>query len=612
MASTRSRIAVAVLAYAAAATVHAAPCADFTDVDDTSPFCGSVTFLKNRGITVGCNPAGTLYCPLDPVNRLAMAAFMNRLADALFPLNCAPGQVMKWNGAAWTCSNDVVGGSGGGGTVTSVLAGTGLQGSPNPITGAGALNIAPEFQLPQGCANGQVAKSNGAGGWTCAADAGGGTGTVTQVNTGTGLAGGPITSTGTVSIAAGGVGTTQLADGAVTAGKLAPGAVGSSALATGLASARPVYVERNIDAAGTGEFVSIVTGVDGLPLIAYYAQSTGDLKVAHCETVDCASTTITTLDSAGDVGRYVSAVVQRDGLVAIAYYDVSNTSLKIAFCGNVRCTTAAFSVVDNSNDVGKFASMTLDEGGFLQISYFDETLDDLKLASCGAAPCSTLFDWTIRTVASTGSVGRGTAITNGFDDALRIAYYDASVNAVRLARCAPNLCDSPAVSTLHPLTVGRVAEGLAITLNHSGAPIVTFIDRAIGGQGSMRIVVCDSADCAAPLVRIGGSTNIEVHSTAVTVPYDNRPVALGASSPGSQDCEATGATSGASGTLRKCIDEACTATATINPSSAGGGAVALNSTGFPIFAWRRCGTSGSRLAVLHCASPTCLGHTRAR
>ncbi|MFO1303328.1 MAG: tail fiber domain-containing protein [Burkholderiales bacterium] len=79
---------------------------------------------------------------------------------------CATSQVPKWNGAAWICAAD----ANSGGTVTSVAAGTGLAGGP--ITATGALAVATSFQLPQGCANGQVAKSNGSGAWACAADNG--------------------------------------------------------------------------------------------------------------------------------------------------------------------------------------------------------------------------------------------------------------------------------------------------------------------------------------------------------------------------------------------------------------------------------------------------------
>jgi hypothetical protein len=62
----------------------AAPCAGFTDVDATSPFCANVEWLKNRGITLGCTSA-MFFCPGDPVSRVAMAAFMSRLGNALEP-----------------------------------------------------------------------------------------------------------------------------------------------------------------------------------------------------------------------------------------------------------------------------------------------------------------------------------------------------------------------------------------------------------------------------------------------------------------------------------------------------------------------------------------------
>lgn len=74
---------------ASALAVLAAPaqgqsCAGFTDVPSSSTFCPNVQWLKNRSITLGCT-SPTLYCPGDAVSRLAMAAFMNRLGQALTP-----------------------------------------------------------------------------------------------------------------------------------------------------------------------------------------------------------------------------------------------------------------------------------------------------------------------------------------------------------------------------------------------------------------------------------------------------------------------------------------------------------------------------------------------
>ena len=89
-------IATTVLSMTAMPEALAAPCAGFTDVDDTSGFCPNVEWLKNRAITLGCTST-TVYCPNDPVSRLAMAAFMNRLGTALTPIqvrvDIAPGAV---------------------------------------------------------------------------------------------------------------------------------------------------------------------------------------------------------------------------------------------------------------------------------------------------------------------------------------------------------------------------------------------------------------------------------------------------------------------------------------------------------------------------------------
>ena len=72
------------LAGLVAPAAHAAPCAGFSDVEDTHPFCRNIEWIKNRKVTLGCTT--TTYCPNDSVSRLQMAAFMNRLGTALTPL----------------------------------------------------------------------------------------------------------------------------------------------------------------------------------------------------------------------------------------------------------------------------------------------------------------------------------------------------------------------------------------------------------------------------------------------------------------------------------------------------------------------------------------------
>ncbi len=70
--------AIAIAATGLATSAIAAPCDGFTDVDSANiTYCTAVTYLKDRGITLGCT--GTTYCPNDYVTRLQMALFLQRM-----------------------------------------------------------------------------------------------------------------------------------------------------------------------------------------------------------------------------------------------------------------------------------------------------------------------------------------------------------------------------------------------------------------------------------------------------------------------------------------------------------------------------------------------------
>jgi hypothetical protein len=79
----------------------------FIDVPDTDPMCPDITWIADRGITLGCaevNGGQRLFCPANNVQRNQMAAFLQRLGESLFPLNCAANSVMQWNGTDWVCA----------------------------------------------------------------------------------------------------------------------------------------------------------------------------------------------------------------------------------------------------------------------------------------------------------------------------------------------------------------------------------------------------------------------------------------------------------------------------------------------------------------------------
>lgn len=84
MRSKFALLAGAIVVSVASADSQANPCSGtppFSDVSAGEFFCTNVEWLKNRDITLGCTV--TDYCPNGFVLRSQMAAFMNRLGDAL-------------------------------------------------------------------------------------------------------------------------------------------------------------------------------------------------------------------------------------------------------------------------------------------------------------------------------------------------------------------------------------------------------------------------------------------------------------------------------------------------------------------------------------------------
>ena len=90
-----------------------------------------------------------------------------------------------------------------------------------------------------------------------------------------------------------------------------------------------------------GLSTSITLGADGLGVVSYYDVVNKSLKVAHCSKVDCSAATIVTLDTSSEivrhVGQYNAITIGADGLPLISYYDETNGDLKVAHCPNVLC-----------------------------------------------------------------------------------------------------------------------------------------------------------------------------------------------------------------------------------------------------------------------------------
>lgn len=110
---------------------------------------------------------------------------------------CGLNQVLKWNGTTWVCANDVDTDTNSGGDITSVTTtvGTGLQGGV--ASGDAALSLLTT------CASGQMLKWNGSA-WACGNDIDTvGSGDITDVIAGNGLTGGATAGAATVNVVGG-------------------------------------------------------------------------------------------------------------------------------------------------------------------------------------------------------------------------------------------------------------------------------------------------------------------------------------------------------------------------------------------------------------------------
>jgi len=178
------------------------------------------------------------------------------------------------------------------------------------------------------------------------------------------------------------------------------------------------------------------------PIISYYDVTNGNLKTAKCLIADCSTgATLTTLDSTNDVGQYSSIKIGSDTVPIISYFDNTNGDLKVARCSNTACTgTSAITTIDSTGIVGARSSMAIGSDTFPVISYYDQTNGDLKVAKCSTANCTGTPG--ITTVDSTGNVGYVTSLILGSDTFPVISYYDQTNGDLKVAKCNNISCTS--------------------------------------------------------------------------------------------------------------------------------------------------------------------------
>src|SRR5256885_1997896 len=170
-------------------------------------------------------------------------------------------------------------------------------------------------------------------------------------------------------IAGGAVTAAKIGTGAVTAPKMAVGSVNSTSIADGSITKADVSAGFSLVTTNQQCLGKIVTGFD----------ASGNLV---CKFIIYYPDKINTVDSTGSVGTFTSIAIGTDGFPVIIYYDNVSGGLKLVHCTSASCGAHDTPTTLDSTGIrissASFTSIAYGTDGFPVISYSDNTNGDLK------------------------------------------------------------------------------------------------------------------------------------------------------------------------------------------------------------------------------------------
>ena len=260
----------------------------------------------------------------------------------------------------------------------------------------------------------------------------------------------------------------------------------------------------------TGSWTSLALDSSGNPVVSYYDNVDGDLRILHCGNPNCTSgNSITLPDTTGNVGRFTSLVLDGSGNPVVSYYDDTNRDLKILHCNDPDCAGGDESITspDTDGNVGAWNSLALDTSGNPVVSYYDATVnnnENLKVLHCNDPNCAG-DDESITLPDTAGNVGRFTALALDASGNPVVSYYRATSTALgpavlKVLHCGNPNCGPGNVITTPDANDDNIAGNpgwyTSLALDANGNPVISYQNHG-ANLGSLKILHCGDATCSA-------------------------------------------------------------------------------------------------------------------
>jgi hypothetical protein len=208
-----------------------------------------------------------------------------------------------------------------------------------------------------------------------------------------------------------------------------------------------------------GFYTSLALDASGRPVVSYYDDTNADLKILHCNDANCAGggESITSPDTADSVGTFTSLTLDASGRPVVAYRHFTNADLRVMHCNDVNCAGGGESIAspDTVGSVGQYPSVVVDGSGFPVISYHDVTNADLKVMHCNDANC-TGGDENVISADTGGSVGRFTSLALDTHGSPVVSYHDVTNGDLKALHC--NDANCAAVTKALPLNITNIGQ----------------------------------------------------------------------------------------------------------------------------------------------------------